>query len=77
MLIVLWQENVISQMRKNNQRGRPKELPLLLERRKYNGKNSFENKRYGLLNVREPYQQCDKKRIRRKKGKGFSQNGNS
>ena len=30
MLIVLWQENVISQMRKNNQRGRPKELSLLL-----------------------------------------------
>lgn len=45
MLIVLWQENVISRMRKNNQRGRSKEPPLLLAGRKYNGKNSFENKR--------------------------------
>ena len=36
MLIVLWQENVISRMRKNNQRGRSKEPPLLLERREYN-----------------------------------------
>lgn len=51
MLIVLWQVNAISHMRKNNRGGGRKRPPLLLEGRKYNGKNSSENKRYGLLNV--------------------------